>query len=260
MFSQTIALFRYQLLGIINLKILLLMVCIYAAAFLVGQFVAQLAIIHSESVALSVTAEFLRYALTILLIINLSHQVSQDYELNQFDRLLAMPVKRASYILAQNMVLIFFSTVLVLPVFVLVYLLSDASFAWYWSIAVLLELILIGQFALLAIISLEKLPLAVIFTLAIYMLAKSAPLLDMIFSQSMQYYEEEGGFRLGHLVFSMIRYVLPDASAFAQNNVLFNKLESDGLLLKQLLTVFIYGLFLQFVTLVDFYRKEFNRT
>lgn len=259
MFKQTIALFHYQLLSILNIKMMLLMVFIYVAAFLSGQFVAQLAIINSDSIALGVMADFLRYSLAFLLIISLSYQVSQDYEISQFDRLLAMPISRGLYILAQNVVLLFVSLLLIIPVFLLMTLLGDVSIAGYWSLAVFLELVLIGQFALLAILSLEKLPIAVIFTLAIYLLTKSAPLLDLIFSQSVDIYEEERGFQLGYSIFSVIRYVLPDASAFAQNNVLFNPLEAGGLIFKQLTSVVIYGLFIQFVILIDFYRKEFNQ-
>lgn len=260
MIKQTIALFRYQLLGVVNIKVLLLMLCIYVSAFLAGQFVAQLAIISSDVIALGVMAEFLRYSLAFLLVINFSYQVSQDYELNQFDRLLAMPVHRASYLLAQNLVLVFFVFVLVLPVYVMMVFISETSLAWYWAISVFLELLLIGQFALLAILSLEKLPVAVILTFAVYLLARSAPLLDMMFLQSVEYYEDESGFQLGYFVFSAIRYLLPDAAAFAQNNVIFNSPESSGLIAAQLLTVIIYGVFIQLVTLIDFYRKEFNQS
>lgn len=260
MIKQTIALFRYQLLGIINIKIVLILCIVFVVAFLLSRFVAELAIINSETISLGVMADFLRYSLILMLIISISYQISQDYELSQFERLLAMPVSRSQYVLAQFFVLLTFSGFLVLPVFFLMFFLNDFSLALYWTSALFLEMILIGQFAILAILSLEKLPVAVIFALASYLLAKAVPFIDLIFSQSMTFYNEDSSFQIGSVLFSIIKYVLPDSSAFAQNNVIFDAVGQWSLLLKQLITVLMYGLFIQFVILIDFYRKEFNQT
>ena len=259
MFSQTIALFRYQLLGIMNARILILLGVVFLVASLGGQFVSELAIINSQTIALAAMADFLRYSLILLLIISLAHQVSQDYELSQFERLLAMPITRAQYVLAQFLVLVCVALVLMLPVFILLAVLGDTQSALYWSTAILLEMLLVGQFTLLAIISLEKLPVAVVFTLAIYLLSRSAPVIDLILSQSSSFYDEERGFQLTYAVFSWIRYLLPDLNAFAQNNMLFDLTSMAAILGQQLMTVIIYSLFIQFVILLDFYRKEFNQ-
>lgn len=260
MIRQTIALFRYQLLGLINSKILLFLVVIYAVAFLGSRFVFELAIINSESIASAAMADFLRYSLVLLLIISVCHQISQDYELNQFDQLLATPIHRFQYVLAQLLVLGVFALFLSLPIFFLFVFLQDVLASMYWMLAVYLELILVGHFAILAAISLEKLPAAVIFTFGIYLLAKAAPLIVIIFAQSSSYYEEEAGFEVAGLLFSMIHYLMPDVSAFAQNDLLFNQHNFLTALLSQLFSVMVYGMFIVCVILLDFYRKEFNQT
>jgi len=243
-----------------NARIVILLALIFMLALLGGQFVAELAIINSESIALASIADFLRYSLILLLIISIAQQVSQDYELNQFERLLAMPITRTQYVLAQFLVLVFVCALIMLPVFVLMAVMGNIPSALYWSMALFLEMLLVGQLTLLAIISLEKLPVAVVFTLAIYLLAKSAPIIDLILSQSAGFYEEERGFQFAAAIFSLIRYVLPDLSAFAQNNVLFEGARAGAAFGQQLISVIIYSLFIQFVTLLDFYRKEFNRS
>ena len=209
MIKQTIALFRYQLLGIINLRVVLLLCGLLLVAFLGGRFIAELAILNSEAIATAAMADFLRYSLVLLIMISICYQVSQDYELSQFDRLLAMPVTRWQYVVAQLLVLIVFALTLVLPVFVLMLMVSDMPLAMYWAMATLMEIILAGQFALLAIISLEKLPVAVIFSIAFYLLAKLTPLIDLILSQSSHYYDEEKSYQLAEWFFSAIQYVLP---------------------------------------------------
>ena len=259
MFSQTIALFRYQLRGIVNYRIIVAIAAILVIALMGYQFVSELAIINSEAIALAVIADFLRYSLIIILIISLCYQISQDYELRQFEHLLAMPVTRNQYVLSQFFVLLTLSLIFTLPVFLLMSILNEFPLAVYWSTALFLEMILVGQFSILAILSLEKLPVAVIFTLAIYLLAKAAPLIDLVLTQSSVYYDEEAGFQLSFFVFSILQYVLPDASSFAQNNILLDTKGTGSLLIKQLISVLIYGAFIQFVILLDFYRKEFNR-
>ena len=257
---QTLALFRYQMLGMINTRILVLLSMILAAVFLGSRFIAELAIIHSEDIALAAMADMLRYSLVILLIISISYQISQDYELSQFERILAMPVSRVQYVLAQSLVLLVIAFVFCLPVFLLMVLINDVSNAFYWSLALYLEMILIGQFAVLAIISLEKLPIAVMFTLGVYLLAKASPLIDLIIAQTQVYYIEEQGVQFSSYVFSAIQHVLPDASAFAQNDALFGSIDKSDILVQQCISVLVYGMFIQLVILLDFYRKEFNRT
>lgn len=259
MITQTITLFHYQLLGIINRKLLFASLLVYLVAFLLGRFAAELAIINSEQIALALMADVLRYSLVVVVTISVCHQVSQDYELRQFERLLAMPISRYQYVLAQTLVILFFVAILLLPMLLVLGFAGTAQQALYWSVAVLLELILVGHFALLASLSLERLPLAVMFTLALYLLAKSAPLLDLVFDQSSEFYQEQQGFQLTHQLFTLLQYVLPDMSAFANNNSLFDDAGRLALVQRQLIGVLIYVLFLQAIVLVDFYRKEFNR-
>ena len=235
------------------------MLGLLALVFLSSRFIAELAIIQSEMVALASMAEMLRYGLIVLLIMSISYQISQDYELSQFERLLAMPITRAQYILAQLLLLLTVAFVYCVPTFLLMWLTGEVPNAIYWSLALYLEMILVGQFTVLAIISLEKLPLAVMFTLAIYLLAKSTPLIDLILAQTQVYYQEEQGVQLSSYVFTLIQYVLPDASAFAQNNALLGGENKMSLLMQQLVSVLVYSAFIQFVILLDFYRKEFNR-
>lgn len=260
MIRQTIALFRYQLLGIINTRMVLMLAAVLAIAFLGSRFIAELAIINSEPIALAAMAELLRYSLILMMIISLCYQISQDFELNLFDRLFAMPVSRLQYVLAEIAVLLTLALVFTLPLMLMMSLVGGPQIGLYWAVSVYLEMILLGQFAVLAIISLEKLPVAIIFTLAVYLLAKSAPVIDVIFSQSTVYYEDESGFQLSAFVFSIVQYVLPGSTAFAQNNLLFELTGTWSTLVQQFITVLIYGAFIQFVILVDFYRKEFNQT
>lgn len=256
MFSQTIALFRYQLLSLINARNLIVFFSIYLTAILLSQFSAELAIINSDVVGLGVLSEFLRYSLVVFLMITICHQISQDFELGQFNRLLAMPVARWQYVLAEFFVVLVSALIMSFAVLLTLFFTADANVAAYWAIAVFLELILVGLFSILAALSLEKLPVALVFSFVVYLFAKLVPLINYIFNQSSLYYQDEAQFQLGNSMMQAISLILPDMSVFAQNNALFESSDLLSLLFKQTTSLLVYGVFVFLVILVDFYRKE----
>jgi len=261
MLRQTIALFRYQLLGIINIRVGMILLIILLAGVLSNRFIAELAILNSNNIALAGLADFMRYGMMLVMVVTVCHQITQDYDLLLFERLLAMPINRMQYVLAQLMVVVVFAVVLTLPVLILMLTMGAADKAIYWSAALILELILVGQFATLASLSLEKLPAAVLFSLTIILLAKAAPLIELILLQSSAAYQGEVTFQWADTIFSGVQYILPGLNAFAQNNLLFGMEGTLGsALLSQIKTVLGYIVFIEFIILLDFYRKEFSRT
>ena len=64
--------------------------------------------------------------------------------------------------------------------------------------------------------------------------------------------------RFADMVFNGILNLIPRPEAFAQNDVFFEPQNFVAMLSTQLGTVTLYILFLLAVSLIDFYRKEFN--
>ncbi len=258
MFSQTIALFRYLLSGLINTRLLILLLGITLTGILSGQYISELAIINSKLIGLAFTAELLRYCLLFFMVVSIAYRISQDYELGQFDRLLSMPITRAQYVFSQLLVILTAGFIFSIPVIVSMPFFASFPLAVYWFLSVYLELILIGLFTMLAILSLEKLPVAIIFSVAAYLLSRLIPQINSALEQSVDYYSDEVTFRFSEYLFKLLQYVLPTSSSFAQNNILFELVVNWENLIEQSLSVFIYGGFLLFISLIDFYRKEFN--
>jgi hypothetical protein len=258
MFRQTIALFRYLLLGFMSIKVTIFLLIITVGGFLSGQFISELAIINGAVISLAASSELVRYGLIVFMIVTIAHQVSADYELGQFDRILSMPISRTQYVLAQSLSVLTIGFIFSLSVILSVMLMSTWQMTVFWFISVYLELILIGIFTLLATLVLEKLPVAIIFSLSFYLLCRLAPIINSIFQQSSEYYTEEASFQFTHEFFSLLLYVLPDSEAFANNNLLFDSVVVWNNVLSQFVHVTSYGCFLLAICLIDFYRKEFN--
>jgi len=258
MIGQTISLFRYLMLGILNLRLFVLVLILVIAAVLLSSFITELAIINSREIAVAVLADFLRYSLVFLALLLVTTNVADDFEFKQFERLLTMPVSRWQYIAAQFLTIVSIAFILILPVFSVIAIASSIEVALYWSAALWLEILLVGLVGLLAILSLEKIPQAVFFSIAVYLLAKLSGLISQMLAESV--YLSDGGLanRFSESIFSAILYVIPRLEAFAQNDVFFEPHNLSQILLNQLGTVSVYSLFLIAVCLIDFYRKEFN--
>ena len=246
------------MLGIMSRRLFVLLAILILVAVLSGSFIGELAIINSKAIVSAYVADFLRYSLGLLALLMIATNVAEDYSSRQFERLLTMPLARWQYIAAQALVIACLCLLLVLPVAILIPIYSNFGLGMYWAASLWLELFLLGLLGLLAILSLEKIPQAVFFSLAVYLLAKLSGLIVLMLDESVRLSEGSATSRVIEFIFSAILYVLPGSHSFAQNDVFFESIDLLAALANQLLSVIVYALFLLGISLVDFYRKEFN--
>ena len=135
MMGQTISLFRFLLLGVLNLRLFVLISILVIVAGLLSNFITELAIVNSHAIAAALLADMLRYSLVFLALLLITTSVAQDFEFKQFERLLTMPISRWQYIVAQFMAITAISSVLVLPVLPVIGLIASADIALYWTLA-----------------------------------------------------------------------------------------------------------------------------
>ena len=259
MLGQTISLFRYLLLGVVNRRLAILVLILLVLSSLLAGFVSELAIINSQNISAALQGDFLRYSLVFVALLLVTSNVAEDYQSKQFERLLTMPIARWQYIAAQLLVILTIASCLSLPAAGVVSLSTSLATGLYWAVALWLEIVLVALIGLLGILSLEKIPQAVIFSIAIYLLAKFSAVISQMLSESVALSDGSASNRFAEWVFEAVLHVMPGIQGFAQNNVFFDPSMLTGdLLLSQLLTVATYAAFLVVVCLVDFYRKEFN--
>ena len=256
--AQTISLFRYLMLGIMSRRLFVLIAVLVLVAVLAGSFVGELAMINSDAIVSAFVADFLRYSLGLLMLLMIASSVAEDFESRQFERLLTMPLARWQYVAAQTLVIACLIVLLVLPAAILVALYSGPGLGLYWAASLWLELFLFGVLGLLAILSLERIPQAVLFSLAVYGLAKLSDLIILMLDESVRLSDGSLTSRVVEFIFGAMLYLFPGTNTFARNDVFFENSDLLVILGSQLFSVSIYALFLLCVCLVDFYRKEFN--
>jgi len=258
MFGQTISLYRFLLLGIVNRRLFILLFILILAGLLLHSFVSELAIINSQQIANALLADFLRYSYVLLALLLVATNVAEDFEVKHFERLLSMPVSRWQYIAAQLLVVGTIAMILAISVIAILLFFAPVEVALYWTVALWMEIFLVGLVGLLAIISLEKIPQAVFFTLAVYLLTKLSGLIAQMLVHSVEYSDGSAVNRFAEMIFNAILHVIPRLDAFAQNDVFFSTLGLGASLIQQVQSVAVYAAFLLIISLIDFYRKEFN--
>lgn len=259
MVSQTITLIRYFLTAYSSRKNFFLLISILLAGLLSSQFIAELSLSQAANAQLSFQIEFYRYALIIFSVLILVVSIAEDYESRQFEMLLSMPLSRWQYIVGQISAVLLLNLLMCVLAGLLLLLQSPINVVFYWLLSFWLEMTLVSFIALLAIISLEKIPSAIMLTLCLYLLSRISDSVLQIITMSVEYSDESMINVVLLMVFEWVQLVLPSTSAFLSNNAFFelSTLSMSNLSL-QGFSVLVYCAFILSVTLFDFYRKDFS--
>jgi len=257
MMSQTITLIRFFLLNYSQRKNSVLLGVILLVGFLLAQFISELSLINSSEAQFSFLIEFYRYGLILLSSLILVVAIADDFASRQFENLLSMPLSRWQYIAAQIGAIAVMNAVMVLIASSVMLIQIDFHMVIIWFVSMWLELMLCSLFALLAILSLERVPSAMILLLSLYVLSRTSVIIMDIIEQSVYFHDGDTTNEMILWLFKIISFVLPNAHAFVQNNLFFSMNFEAINLTQQLGWVALYGFFLSAIILFDFYRKEF---
>jgi len=257
MISQTITLIKFFLLNYSQRKNSVLLGVILLVGFMLAQFTADLSLINSAEAQFSFQIEFYRYGLILLSSLILIVAIADDFASRYFENLLSMPLSRWQYIAAQMGAITLMNAMMVLMACAVLLAQADFYSVLIWFFSMWFELMLCSMFALLAILSLERVPSAMILLLSLYVLSRSSTIIIEIIEQSVYFHDGKGVSSLILMLFQAISFVLPNTHAFVQND-LFYSMNFDAInLVGQFTWVALYSVFLSAIILFDFYRKEF---
>lgn len=262
MFSQTIALIQYHLLNYWHKSNGLVLLAILILGSLLAQFIGELSLVYSDEAQFTFLIEFYRYCLVFFIAIMIVVSISDDYATNQFEQLLSMPLSRWQYVLSQILALVILIAFVMLLVMVFLIFQFEASSVLLVVSSLFFELLLTSILALLLVISLEKIPASMVLFIAIYILARTSPVILLMLQQAVLYSDGLLLNKIVLMIFEVIQYVLPNSSAFLSSDATFESNIKIVALAQQAFHVILYSVFLVFIMLVDFYRKEFalNKT
>jgi ABC-type transport system involved in multi-copper enzyme maturation permease subunit len=256
MFSQVLTIARFTIIESLRNRLLLLSFLVIGISFGLVEFIGDLAITEHRVTQVAILAAFLRMSAVVITTLFVVSSTVRELHDKTLEMILAMPIRRGSYYLGK-MIGYFYIAALVAIIFaVLLLLYADPEQIVIWTISLFLELVLVVALSLVMLFTFNQVPsaLAAVFIIygasrivtSIFLMAKYPIIAHTSIAQQFM-----DGF------IELMTWLLPDLHRFTQTAWLTYNTADWSTLLPLFGQTVIYLIFLSFIALFDFYRKNF---
>jgi Cu-processing system permease protein len=256
MYSKVFTIARFTIIESLRNRFLLLSFLVIAVSFALVEFIGDLAITEHRVTQVAILAAFLR--MSAVVIITLFVVSSSVRELNDktLEMILAMPVPRGSYYLGKLFGYLYIAALVSVIFAVLLLLYADPEQVVIWSISLFFELILVVALSLVMLFTFNQVPSALMGVFIIYGASRIATSIFLISKYPIIAHTSAAQKFMDGLI-EVMTWLLPDLHRFTQTEWLAYNTAEWGNLLPLLGQTIIYLVFLSFIALFDFYRKNF---
>jgi ABC-type Na+ efflux pump permease subunit len=220
------------------------------------EFIGDLAIAEHRVTQVAILAAFLR--MSAVVIVTLFVVSSSVRELNDktLEMILAMPVPRGSYYLGKLFGYLYIAALVSVIFAVLLLLYADPEQVVIWSISLFFELTLVVALSLVMLFTFNQVPPAL---MGVFIIYGASRIVTSVFLMSkypiIAHTSAAQKFMDG--IIEVMTWLLPDLHRFTQTEWLAYNTAEWSSLLPLLGQTSIYLIFLSFIALFDFYRKNF---
>lgn len=256
MLSQVSTISRFTIIESLRNRFLLLSLLVIAISFALVEFIGDLAITEHRVTQVAILAAFLRMSAVVIVTMFVVSSTVRELHDKTLEMILAMPIRRGTYYLGK-LAGFFYIALLVSVIFSLLLLLyADSEQVAIWSISLFLELVLVVALSLVMLFTFNQVPSALAGVFIIY---GASRIVTSIFLMSkyplIAHTTMAQKFMDG--IIELLTWLLPDLHRFTQTEWLTYNTAQWNDLLPLLGQTVIYLLFLSFIALFDFYRKNF---
>ena len=256
MVSKVFTIARFTIIESLRNRFLLLTFLVIAVSFALVEFIGDLAIAEHRVTQVAILAAFLR--MSAVVIITLFVVSSSVRELNDktLEMILAMPVPRVSYYLGKLVGYLYIAALVSVIFAVLLLLYADPEQVVIWSISLFFELTLVVALSLVMLFTFNQVPSAL---MGVFIIYGASRIVTSIFLMSkypiIAHTSAAQKFMDG--IIEVMTWLLPDLHRFTQTEWLAYNTAEWSSLIPLLGQTIIYLIFLSFIALFDFYRKNF---
>ena len=256
MYSKVFTIARFTIIESLRNRFLLLSFLVIAVSFALVEFIGDLAIAEHRVTQVAILAAFLR--MSAVVIVTLFVVSSSVRELNDktLEMILAMPVPRGSYYLGKLFGYLYIAALVSVIFAVLLLLYADPEQVVIWSISLFFELTLVVALSLVMLFTFNQVPPAL---MGVFIIYGASRIVTSVFLMSkypiIAHTSAAQKFMDG--IIEVMTWLLPDLHRFTQTEWLAYNTAEWSILLPLLGQTSIYLIFLSFIALFDFYRKNF---
>jgi len=256
MISQVLIISRFTIIESLRNRLLLLSFLIIAISFALVEFIGDLTITEHRVTQVAILAAFLRISAVVMVTLFVVTSSLRELQDKTLEMILAMPIRRGSYYLGK-LIGYFYIALLVSIIFaVLLLLYADAQQVFIWTISLFLELTIVVALSLVMLFTFNQVPAALT---AVFIIYGASRIVTSIYLMSqfpvIAHISTAQQFMDG--LVELITWLLPDLHRFTQTEWLAYNTADWATLLPIFSQTVIYLMFLSFIALFDFYRKNF---
>ncbi len=256
MLSQILTISKFTIIESLRNRLLVMSLLVIGISFGLVEFIGELAITEHRVTQVSILAAFLRMSAVVIITLFVVSSTLRELNDKTLEMILAMPIHRASYYLGKLIGYLQIAALVSIIFAALLFLYADAEQVIIWAISLFFELILVVALSLVMLFTFNQVPSALTGVFIIYgasrivtsiLLMSKYPIVNStsISQQFMESFTE------------LLTWLLPDLHRFTQTEWLAYNTAEWSVLLPLFGQTVIYLIFLSFIALFDFYRKNF---
>lgn len=256
MLSQILTISKFTVIESLRNRLLVLSLLVIGISFGMVEFIGELAITEHRVTQVSILAAFLRMSAVVIITLFVVSSTLRELNDKTLEMILAMPIHRASYYLGKLIGYLQIAAFVSIIFAALLFLYADAEQVIIWAISLFFELVLVVALSLVMLFTFNQVPSALTGVFIIYgasrivtsiLLMSKYPIVNStsISQRFMESFTE------------LLTWLLPDLHRFTQTEWLAYNTAEWSVLLPLFGQTVIYLLFLSFIALFDFYRKNF---
>lgn len=256
MFSQVLTISRFTVIESLRNRLLLLSILVIGISFAMVEFIGDLAITEHRVTQVAILAAFLRMSAVVIVTLFVVSSTVRELHDKTLEMILAMPIRRGYYYLGKLIGYFYIAALVAVFFAALLLLYADAEQVFIWMISLFFELVLVVALSLVMLFTFNQVPsaLAAVFIIygasrivtSIFLMAKYPIIAHTSMAQQFM-----------DAFIELLTWLLPDLHRFTRTEWLAYNTADWGALLPLLGQTVIYLVFLSFIALFDFYRKNF---
>ena len=256
MFAQVFTISRYTVIESFRNRLLLLVFLVLGISFALVEFIGDLAITEHRVTQVAILAAFLRVCAVVIVTLFVVSSTVRELQDKTLEMILAMPIRRGNYYLGKLLGYLYLAAVVSIMFAALLLMYAEAEQVMIWATSLFLEMILVVALSLVMLFTFNQVPSALtgVFVIygasrivtSIFLMAKYPIIAHTTVAQQFM-----DGF------IELLTWLLPDLHRFTQTEWLAYNTAEWATLWPLFGQTVIYLVFLSFIALFDFYRKNF---
>lgn len=256
MFSQVLTISRFTVIESLRNRLLLLSFLVIGISFAMVEFVGDLAITEHRVTQAAILAAFLRMSAVVMVTLFVVSSTVRELHDKTLEMILAMPIRRGTYYLGKLLGYFYIAALIAVIFAALLLLYADAEQVSIWMISLFFELVLVVALSLVMLFTFSQMPSALTAVFIIYGAARIVTSIFLMAKYPIVAHTSVAQQFMDAFI-ELLTWLLPDLHRFTQTEWLTYNTADWSTLLPLLGQTLIYLLFLSFIALFDFYRKNF---